>query len=86
VVFVHGCFWHRHDSCQFAYTPKSRVSFWNMQFRDNLVRDEKARQALDALGWSVVTVWECETADVQALERRLGAWFHRGVQRSKAFC
>lgn len=60
VVFVHGCFWHRHKSCQFAYTPKSRTDFWNRKFQSNIERDRRNVRALRRLGWRVVTVWECE--------------------------
>lgn len=60
VVFVHGCFWHRHKGCRFAYTPKSRVAFWNNKFRGNIERDRRTSTALRKLGWRVVTVWECQ--------------------------
>ena len=60
VVFVHGCFWHRHKGCHFAYTPKSRVAFWNEKFRANVERDRRNVRALRALGWRVITVWECQ--------------------------
>ena len=60
VVFVHGCFWHRHKGCRFAYTPKSRVAFWQKKFDDNVERDRRNVRALRALGWRVVTVWECQ--------------------------
>ena len=62
VVFVHGCFWHRHKGCRFAYTPKSRTAFWNEKFQDNIKRDCRNARALRTLGWRVVTVWECEAA------------------------
>ena len=61
VVFVHGCFWHRHPGCRFAYTPKSRVAFWQKKFDDNVARDRRNVRALRALGWRVITVWECQT-------------------------
>lgn len=60
VVFVHGCFWHRHRGCRFAYTPKSRVAFWNNKFLSNIERDRRKSKALKELGWRVVTVWECQ--------------------------
>jgi len=62
VIFVHGCFWHRHKRCRFAYTPKSRVAFWNEKFLRNVERDHEAAAALRRLGWRVITVWECEAA------------------------
>lgn len=70
-VFVHGCFWHRHRGCKMCYTPKSRVDFWQQKFADNVRRDRTARRLLKGLGWSVLTVWECELADPPAVARRL---------------
>lgn len=73
VVFVHGCFWHRHPGCQLAYTPKTRVAFWTRKFRENVDRDRRVRTELRALGWRLVILWECQTQDVRRLERRLAA-------------
>jgi DNA mismatch endonuclease (patch repair protein) len=70
VVFVHGCFWHRHKGCRFAYTPKSRVAFWQEKFRSNVERDRRNARALRRLGWKVVTVWECQVD-------RPSGWLHR---------
>jgi DNA mismatch endonuclease (patch repair protein) len=71
VIFVHGCFWHRHKNCKYAYTPKSRVDFWQKKFEDNQQRDRKAKQQLQKLGWRVVIIWECETKQVQSLSHRI---------------
>ena len=71
VIFVHGCFWHRHRGCKYAYTPKSRSGFWHKKFSDNVRRDREKQAQLRELGWRVHTVWECETTDVAALEERL---------------
>jgi len=60
VVFVHGCFWHRHHGCRYAYTPKSRVEFWRRKLEGNVERDRRNARALRALGWRVITVWECQ--------------------------
>lgn len=60
VIFVHGCFWHRHEGCIFAYTPKSRQDFWLEKFEKNVIRDTNAIAALKAAGWKVIVVWECE--------------------------
>jgi DNA mismatch endonuclease (patch repair protein) len=67
VIFVHGCFWHRH-SCKFAYNPKTRQDFWQQKFRRNVERDGDCTQRLEAGGWKVVVVWECEieTSDLLA--------------------
>jgi len=73
VVFVHGCFWHRHPGCRFAYTPKSRVKFWTDKFSANVNRDARARHALEQAGWTVLVVWECELKDMKVLAKRLAA-------------
>ena len=59
VIFVHGCFWHRHRGCRFAYTPKTRSEFWIAKFKGNVNRDVRNRIELLTLGWRVATVWEC---------------------------
>jgi DNA mismatch endonuclease, patch repair protein len=63
VLFVHGCYWHRHTGCKFAYTPKSNVEFWQKKFQTNVARDLRVRQELEDRGWKVITIWECETKD-----------------------
>lgn len=60
VVFVHGCFWHRHQNCRFAYNPKSRVEFWQTKFQQNVARDRDVISQLQLAGWKVVIIWECE--------------------------
>ena len=67
-VFVHGCFWHRHVGCARASIPCSSRQFWLEKFEKNRSRDRRAAAALRRRGWSVVTVWECQTA-VQKLEK-----------------
>lgn len=62
VIFVHGCFWHQHPGCRYATTPASNRQFWQKKFSENLARDNRAVAALDAMGWRVRTVWECELA------------------------
>ena len=71
VVFVHGCFWHRHDGCRYAYKPKSRVPFWTEKFRRNVARDQRNEAALRALGWRVFVIWECETRNPMEVEELL---------------
>ena len=71
VVFVHGCYWHRHVGCKYAYTPKSRVEFWETKFSQNVKRDVQVRSELETLGWNIVIVWECELRDSEALVERL---------------
>jgi DNA mismatch endonuclease (patch repair protein) len=59
-VFVHGCFWHRHEGCPQASVPKSNCKFWEEKFRKNVERDERNRRLLTEAGWRVFVVWECE--------------------------
>lgn len=71
VIFVHGCFWHRHTGCKLAASPKTRVDFWEQKFEDNIRRDSEATEQLRADGWSVLTIWECETGDPSLVEKKL---------------
>ena len=71
VIFVHGCFWHRHAKCALARMPKSRLDFWEPKLEGNRQRDEKNNKALAREGWKVLTLWECELKDVARLERRI---------------
>ena len=80
VLFVHGCFWHRHPGCKKATTPKSRVRFWQEKFNRNVARDQKAVEDLEALGWTVATIWECETKDEDTVRSRLREIFRREVK------
>lgn len=77
VIFVHGCFWHQHpeDSCKLARLPKSRLDFWKPKLEGNRDRDQRVRSVLEADGWSVLVVWECETHDLDALRERVLAFF-----------
>jgi len=73
VIFVHGCFWHRHARCRKATTPASNREYWQSKFRQNRTRDKRNQRDLEKLGWRVVVVWECETRDLELLEERLRA-------------
>lgn len=73
-VFVHGCFWHRHANCRYATTPSSNSAFWAKKFQENVTRDQRARINLEAIGWRVLVIWECEVrkpSKLLALARRL---------------
>ncbi|WP_372057652.1 MULTISPECIES: very short patch repair endonuclease [Tistrella] len=74
-VFVHGCFWHRHPdpSCKLARMPKSNLDFWRPKLEGNRLRDIRIREQLEALGWSMIEVWECQTSrlDLAALAERI---------------
>lgn len=69
-IFVHGCFWHGHD-CDKGRAPKSRTDYWGPKLAANMERDERKAKELRALGWSILTVWQCETADEARLRERL---------------
>lgn len=73
VVFVHGCFWHRHQGCPQAAVPSSNRAFWKAKFSANVARDERNRLQLRKLGWRVFIVWECQTGSrrLDALARRI---------------
>jgi len=70
-LFVHGCFWHRHQGCRYCYSPKSNIQFWREKFKKNVVRDRRVHMGLEEMGWRVAVVWECETADSDGLRKRL---------------
>lgn len=70
-LFVHGCFWHRHEGCRYATTPVTRAQFWQEKFEANVERDRRAEAELKALGWRVLVVWECELRREEVRELRL---------------
>lgn len=71
VVFVHGCYWHRHEGCSKATVPKTRVDFWKTKFEQNVRRDRKNEDELLRQGWTVLTIWECETKQIDNLRAKL---------------
>ncbi len=73
VIFVHGCYWHRHSCSRGQSVPAVRNRFWNDKFRANIARDQRVRRKLRRMGWRVITVWECQTKPSKqpSLERRL---------------
>lgn len=68
VVHVHGCFWHRHRRCRFAYSPASNRAFWTQKLEGNAERDMRINRELRSLGWRPFTIWECEVGSERALE------------------
>ena len=60
IIFVNGCFWHRHKGCKYAYNPKSKVKFWNQKFTQNIERQKEVTKQLRKLKWKVLVIWECE--------------------------
>lgn len=69
VIFVHGCFWHRHPGCRYAATPATRPEFWRHKFRENVVRDKRVRHLLGVEGWRVLVIWECEVSIASKLRK-----------------
>jgi DNA mismatch endonuclease, patch repair protein len=65
VIFIHGCFWHRHENCKKASTPKTRTEWWQAKFDRNVANDRKHQQELKDLGWKVVVIWECEIKNLE---------------------
>lgn len=76
VVFVHGCFWHRHRDCRFATTPATRPEFWTTKFSANIERDKRNVAALLEIGWRIATVWECalKGSDVIRVAEVVARW------------
>jgi len=71
-LLVHGCFWHGHDCARGARTPKANRDYWVAKIERNRARDARTQAELEALGWRVETIWECELKDAEALRARLG--------------
>ena len=67
VIFVHGCFWHRHENCKYVTTPKTREEFWNNKFRSNIERDLEIQEKIKNLNWRSVVIWECEIKNKENL-------------------
>jgi len=75
VIFVHGCFWHRHQGCReggyFPKNPSQGIKFWREKFRKNVETDKRNYQGLSELGWKVIVIWECETKNAEELKENL---------------
>ncbi len=67
VIFVHGCFWHRHENCKYASNPKTRKEFWENKFKANVKRDKNNFKELKNLNWKVLVIWECELNYLQEI-------------------
>ncbi|HEX2748577.1 MAG TPA: very short patch repair endonuclease [Verrucomicrobiales bacterium] len=80
VIFVHGCFWHRHPGCREATMPTGNRDFWQAKLEGNAARDLRHRAELRKLGWRVAVVWECEVRFPQKLERRLERLLKQGLK------
>jgi DNA mismatch endonuclease, patch repair protein len=77
VIFVHGCFWHRHAGCRFTYTPKSREKFWTKKFESNILHDKIVRKELRKSGWKSIIAWECEIQFPIKLAKKLQSSLNR---------
>ena len=77
-IFVHGCFWHRHEGCPKATMPDTHREFWEEKFRRNVERDRESRARLREMGWNVIVVWECETNREDRLALIFGGALGRG--------
>ena len=71
VIYVNGCFWHRHPNCKYTSTPKTRTSFWSQKFQSNVERDNKNYIKIKNLGWKYIVVWECELKNKSDLVEKL---------------
>lgn len=74
VIFVHGCFWHRHQGCSNTRTPKSRTNFWETKFQQNVERDRRVCDELQAMGWDFMIIWECQTKDETLIAEQVDAF------------
>ena len=77
IIFVHGCFWHRHPSCKHASSPKTNVEYWEKKFRRNVVRDADNETLLRKLGWRFMVIWECEVKDHKAVAQRISSYLRQ---------
>ena len=75
-IFIHGCFWHRHDCPSGKRTPKSQVGFWRHKFKANVRRDAQVRRDLKAEGWRSLVIWECQLRDHASVTRRVQRFLH----------
>jgi DNA mismatch endonuclease (patch repair protein) len=79
VVFVHGCFWHRHPGCHLAYSPKTNTESWRAKFAHNVSRDALVSEQLKSLGWRVFTIWECQVSNPRKLRELIQAVTEAGL-------
>jgi len=71
IIFIHGCFWHRHRDCSRTTNPKTRAGFWSEKFKQNIKRDKMKETQLKALGWDVLIIWECQTFNRQRVSAKI---------------
>jgi len=83
-IFVHGCFWHGHENCKISHIPKSNTEFWQQKIRANQKRDRSNEMKIIALGWQVLTFWECEISKktIESILETIIATFHKNIPPS----
>lgn len=86
LIYVHGCFWHRHEGCRFTTIPSNNTEMWQRKFQENILRDQKNRKDALRLGWQPIVVWECETRDLELLAFRLDTVLRQQVTGDDKVC
>lgn len=81
VIFIHGCFWHRHERCKAATTPNTRIDFWQNKFEANIRRDSRNLKQLKEMGWKTFIVWGCEVKDILHLRKRIFSFLGKAPTR-----
>ena len=79
VIFVHGCFWHRHKCARGMQVPKSRVEYWSQKLERNRQRDVQNKHSLRDMGWEVLTVWQCQLKDLESLEKKIRRFLDKEI-------
>lgn len=69
IIFVHGCFWHKHKACRDGRLPKSNLGYWGPKIEGNVKRDKKNKRALKYMGWRIITIWECQIKKPEKLAK-----------------
>jgi len=78
IIFVHGCFWHRHGrKCPLTRLPKSKLDFWRTKLEQNRIRDRKNYRSLRASGWDILVLWECELGNVECVAEKIAAFLSK---------
>jgi len=81
IIFVHGCFWHRHKGCKYSTMPVTNNEKWKKKFKENVTRDKKNQQKAIRLGWNVLIIWECEIRAPEVLKQRLNTCLKRSSDK-----
>ena len=82
VIFMHGCFWHRHRNCRLARLPKSKLDFWKPKLEGNRKRDIQNQGKLKDMGWRVLVVWECEMSDLKKVSVKVAGFLEPGENKA----